>query len=69
VLVDRLARLLGNLAPDRTTALALPNGRTVDCITMWRDVLDLEAHHVASAQPTIDREIEERQVPRAPCEL
>jgi hypothetical protein len=30
---------------------------------MWRDVLDLEAHHVAATQLAIDREIEERQVP------
>jgi hypothetical protein len=60
VLVDRLARLLGDLEPDRATGLALPNGRTVDCVAMWRDVLDLEAHHVAPAQLAIDREIEER---------
>jgi hypothetical protein len=69
VLVDRLARLLGNLEPDRKTGLVLPNGRTVDGIAMWRDVLDLEAHHVAATQLAIDREIEERQVPHPPCEL
>src|SRR5919106_2908501 len=69
VLVDRLTRLLGDLEPDRKTGLALPNGRAVDGIAMWCDVLNLEAHHVAPAQLAIDREIEERQVPGAPCEL
>jgi hypothetical protein len=69
VLVDRLARLLGDLEPHRKTGCVLPNGRTVDGIAMWRDVLDLEAHHVAPAQLAVDREIEEREVPRAPSEL
>ena len=69
VLVDRLARLLGDLEPDRKTGLVLPNGRAVDGVPMWRYVLDLEAHHDAATQLAIDRKIEERQVPRAPCEL
>jgi hypothetical protein len=69
VLVYRLARLLGDLEPDRKTGLVLPNGRTIDSIAMWCDVLDLEAHQVAAAQLAIDRQIEERQVPGAPCEL
>jgi hypothetical protein len=69
VLIDRLARLLGDLEPDRKTGLALPNGRTVDGLSIWRDVLDFEAHHVAAAQLAINCEIEERQVARAPCKL
>jgi hypothetical protein len=69
VVVERLARLLGDLEPDRKTGLVLPNDRTVDGIAMWRDVLDPEAHYVAAAQLAIDREIEEGQVARAPCEL
>jgi hypothetical protein len=43
VLVDRLACLLGDLEPDRPTRLVLPNGRAVDGIAVWRNVLDLEA--------------------------
>jgi hypothetical protein len=69
MVVDRLARLLGNLEPDRKNSLVLPNCRAFDCIAVWRDVLDLEAHHVAATQLAVDREIEERQVPRASCEL
>jgi hypothetical protein len=69
VLVSRLARLLSNLKPDRPTGFALPNGGTVDRITMGRDVLDLEAHQVAATQLAINRQIEERQVSLAPCEL
>jgi hypothetical protein len=46
----------------------LPNRRTVDGIAVWCDVLNLEAHHVAATQLAIDREIEQRQVPSAPCE-
>jgi hypothetical protein len=64
VLVDRLACLLGDLKPDRPTRLVLPNGRAVDGIAMWCDVLDLEADYVAATQLAVDREIEERQVPR-----
>jgi hypothetical protein len=55
--------------PDRKTGLVLPNGRAVGCITVWCDVLDLHAHQVARAQLAIDRQIEERQVPCAPCQL
>jgi hypothetical protein len=69
VLVDRLTRLLGDLEPDRKTGLVLANGRTVYGIAMWRDVLDPEPHHIAATQLAVDREIEERQFPRAPCEL
>jgi uncharacterized protein (DUF2336 family) len=69
VVVERLARLLGDFEPDRKTGLVLPNDGTVDGIAMWRDVLDPEAHYVAAAQLAIDREIEEGQVARAPCEL
>jgi hypothetical protein len=47
----------------------LPNGRTVDSVAMWCDVLDLETHYVAATQLAIDRKIEERQVSRAPREL
>jgi hypothetical protein len=48
VLIDRLARLLGDLESDRKTGLVLPNGRTVDSIAMWCDVFDLEPHDVAA---------------------
>jgi hypothetical protein len=67
--VDRLPSLLGDLEPDQTTGLALPNGRTLDRITMSRYVLDLEANHAAARQLVVNRDIEERQVPRAPREL
>jgi hypothetical protein len=69
VLVNRLARLLGDLEPHRTASRVLPHGRTVDCITMWRNVLDHEAHHVTATRLAIDGEIEEREVPCPPCEL
>ena len=69
VLVDCLTRVLGDLEPDRATGLVLPNGRPVNRIAMWCNVLDPEAHHVAATQLAIDREIEERQIPRPPCEL
>jgi hypothetical protein len=49
-LVDRLARLFGDLEPDRRTGFALPYGRAIDGIAVRSDVLDLEAHHVAPAQ-------------------
>jgi hypothetical protein len=69
VLIDRLAGLLGDLEPDRKLGLVLPNGRPVDRIAMRRDILDSKAHQVSATQLAIDREIEERQVSRAPCEL
>jgi hypothetical protein len=46
--VDRLPNLLGDLEPDLTTGLALPNGRTVDRITMSRYVLTLR---LTTSQP------------------
>jgi hypothetical protein len=69
VFVNRLARLLSDLKSDRKTGLALPNGGTVDGIAMRDDVLDLEAHHVTATQLAIDRDVEKRQVSRAPREL
>lgn len=69
MLLDCLARLLSDLGPDPPTRLALPNGRAIDGIAMWRDALDLEVDQVAATRLAIDREIEERQVPRPPREL
>ena len=50
VLLDCLARLLGDLEADRKTGLALPNGRAFDGMEMWVDVLDLQAHQVAATR-------------------
>jgi hypothetical protein len=36
---------------------------------MRGDVLDPKPHHVAATQLAVDREIEERRIPRASCEL
>jgi hypothetical protein len=41
VIVNRLASLLSNLEPDRPTRLVLPNGRAVDRVAIWCDILDV----------------------------
>lgn len=69
VLVDCLSRLLGDLEPDRKAGLVLPNGRSVDSVAVWCDVIDPEAYYIAATQLAIDREIEERQIPRATRKL
>ena len=49
--------------------VVLPNGRSVDGVAVWCDVVDPEAYYIAATQLAIDREIEERQIPRATRKL
>jgi hypothetical protein len=63
VLIDRLAGLLGEFEANVTAGLLLANSRTLNRITMRRDVFHLQAHEIASPELTVDCQIEESQVP------
>ncbi len=57
-----LSGLLGDFELDRSARLLLPHGGPVDGIAVRSDILELEAHHVASPELAVDRQIEEGQV-------
>jgi hypothetical protein len=69
MIVDRLTGLLGQFELDGATSLSLADGRSVDRISMWSNILDLEADDVATAKLAVDRQIEQRQVPRSISDL
>src|SRR5438128_2023070 len=64
VLIDSLARLLGQLESDRSTGLLLPHSRAIDRIPAGRDILDPQCDHITAPQLAVDRKIEHRQVAR-----
>src|SRR5689334_9907114 len=66
VFVDRLARLVGELEANWPTGLFLADGRPVHRVPAWRHIIDAHGDHVASAQFTVDRQVEESKVARLP---
>jgi hypothetical protein len=46
VVIDRLPSLLGDLEPDRTAGLLMPNGCTVERVAVRRHVLDADGDDV-----------------------
>ena len=69
IFIYRLARLLGYFKPDRAARFLLPDRGAFDGIAVRRDILHLEAHHIAAAQLAIDGEIEQRQIAYLPHHL
>jgi hypothetical protein len=69
IFVDRMARLLGDLKANRSTRLALTNGRAFDRVSVRCHVKDAEAHHVALSEFAVDGEIEMRQITLPPRHL
>ena len=49
VIVDRLTRLLRQLELDRPSRLLLPDGRSLDRVSIWSNVLDFDSDDVAAA--------------------
>src|SRR5215472_16721344 len=62
VVLDRLPGLFGQLELDRPSRLPLPDGSAFDRVAGRRNALDLEGHHVATAQLAVDRQIEHGEV-------
>jgi hypothetical protein len=57
-----LAGLFGDLKADRTPGFLLPNGGSLHGVAMRRNVLDFQAHHIATAKLAVDGEIEQSKV-------
>ena len=68
VIVEGLARLLGQLEPDgRPFSSAGPSrGR---CVPVWGDVIDPYGHDVTATKLAVDREVEQGEIARSPFEL
>ena len=62
ILVHGLAGLFGDLEADRTPGFLLPHGGSLHGVAMRRNVLDLQAHHIATAELAVDGEIEQSKV-------
>ena len=68
--IDRLAGLLRQFKPHWLSSLLLANARTLEGMTLWRHIRDLERNHVAySAQLAVDGQVEHCQVTVAPLDL
>jgi hypothetical protein len=69
VVVNGLARLFGQLKPDRSACLFLADGRPIDGIAIRRNIFDLESDDIAASQLAVDRQIEHRQIARSMLDL
>jgi hypothetical protein len=69
VVIDRLTGLFGDLEPHRLPSLLLAHCRAINGVSVRRNVLDFEGNDIATAQLTVDGQIEHRQVAFAVCDL
>jgi hypothetical protein len=58
IIIYRLTGLLSDLELDRPAGFSLSNGCSIDCITVRRNIFDLQAHHVTASQLAINGEVE-----------
>ncbi len=59
VRINGLAGLLGDLELHGTAGLPLTHCGAFERVAVRRDIVDLEAHHITSAQLAVDRQIEQ----------
>src|ERR1700678_2809533 len=57
IVVHGLPSLLGDFESDRNAGLFLPDGSTIDGISMRGDVVDLERDDIAAAQLAVHRQV------------
>jgi len=57
-----LAGLFGNLEPNRSPCLFLPDRRSIDWVAIRRHVIDADGNDIAATELAIDGQIEERQI-------
>jgi hypothetical protein len=60
--INRLARRLRQLEPDRPARFPLADGRSIDCVTVRGHIFDLQGNHITTAELAVDREIEHREL-------
>jgi hypothetical protein len=68
IFVDGLSGLIRQLEFDRSASFLLPNHRAVDSISVWRNVLDLEADHIAASELAVYGQIEHSEVAGSPSD-
>jgi len=61
--------MLGHLEPNRLPRLLLADRGLINGISVRGNVFDLESDDIATAQLTVDGQIEHRQVARSPPNL
>src|ERR1700724_1695965 len=54
VIVDSLAGLLCQLEPNGLPGLLLSDRGPIDCVSIWRNILDLEGNDIAATQLAVD---------------
>jgi hypothetical protein len=69
VVIDGLARLLGQLKSNWSPGLSLTHRRSINCVPIGSKVIDPDGDDVAAPQFTADGKIEHRQVTRTPLNL
>ena len=69
VVVERVARHLGQLEADGPAGLALADSGAVDGVAVGRHVIDAQRDQIAAAQLAVDGEVEQRQVAGTPLQL
>src|SRR5262249_24597383 len=65
IIVEGLARRLGQLEANGTAGFPLPDICSVDGVAIGRHVIDAQCHEIAAAELAIDGQIEHRQIARA----
>jgi hypothetical protein len=69
IIIDSLPCGFSELEPHRSPRLPLSYGCSIDRVPARRDVLELQSHNVATAQLTVDGQVEHRQVTQPAIDL
>jgi len=69
IVVQSLARQLGELEADGPVGLPLSYGRSIDSVAVGRHIVDAQSEEITAPQLAVDGRIEHRQVARALLKL
>src|SRR5258705_11127195 len=69
IIIKGLTRLLGQLEPDWSTCLLLPDCCTVKSVAIRRHIIDPNCYNITASQFAVDREVEHREVACASLDL
>ena len=68
IIVDRFLGLLGDLKPERSNRLPLPDVRAIDCVSVRRNIVDTKANDTAPARLAVYGEVDERSPAIIECQ-
>ena len=65
----RLPGLFGDFEPDRSTSLALPDGRAINAQVIWSNLVSQQADDITASQLAVDCNVEQGEITDLVCQL